>query len=747
MRSIKIRIAVLVLSSFISRGWAQTATVMIHDSDSTANKKMAEVPKIVSGPEIEHVQLGKSTITGEQIELLPSQVGVPDLMRTLRSVPGVSMAKDGNSSIIVRGGNLGQNLVLWDGMKIYNTNHYYGLASLFNADMIKTADIYKGDFPLQYGGGASSVLDIKTKDGNFDKVGLKASIGTMSSSLFFEAPLGKNVSIALAGRTAYTGLKGRRDQKEYEDNGRRQGSYTNYTLYDWTGKLTWRINDNHKLALSVFNGVDKYSSGYSDNSRYSGFSSNNNGISEGYNIYNSHEKEGITHIENSGISLSHQYTKGQFSLKNTLSASSYANKITHYYNSLNSEHRVDSVGKSHNTELYEKEDNRFRTGIKDLTWNSTAEIVGERNRVVAGIEVSGENVRPYETYTYAIDGDYVTGYNNLSANKKAGYWSESQALAISVFGSDEFKIDDQWSVMAGLRATNYMVKGTDYFMVEPRLSSRYMLSPNSSIKASYSRMNQYNHSILEVSEKNETQMWLLSDEDIKPETSNNFSLGYFWDNRRNLTFSAEAFYKKMNDLVEYANCNKTLITGDDIASSIYSGVEGRSYGIELNAGFHIDRLSLNATYVFSRSERRSDELNLGRWFDSHYDRTHDLNIAAIWRLNKNWSFSGNYVFMTGSPVTVSNVADNGVLGWYNVVDRINNYRTPSYHRLDLGVNYEIETRRHHRLKLSLGLYNIYCHENNTVVDLDGNASYGNGTPWTNRIYPTFSPTLTLTYTL
>ncbi|MCQ2227498.1 MAG: TonB-dependent receptor plug domain-containing protein [Bacteroidales bacterium] len=692
--------AMLVLSS-LNGAVAQETAVADSNSVRTIVRRIDEVTVTGKTSEIESVQMGRSIVTGQQVAMTPSLAGLPDVMTTIRSIPGVSMGREGNSAIWVRGGNRGQNLILFDGIKIYNSNHYYGLASLFNGDVIGKADVYKGSFPASYGGRASSVIDITSVEPDHEDRHFKGALGTMTSSLFFSTPVNDRLSLYVAGRTTYYNLVRKFTMEENEAS--------NFTFYDLNGKLTYRLSDRQQLSLSAFSGYD-----------YNYFEDND------YDKYYDGQK-----IRNGGISLSHQFVSGPYLWKTTFSISNYRN--TFNYDNIYQDKPQAGVIPT----IQEK--SSISTRLRDMTLRSSLDIDAGRHQLNTGLEVTGTKASPFLTHTINIEhmkivGDTVTGFVH-----------DKRALEMAVYGSDEFRVNDALSVMAGLRLCGNVVRDTSYFGIEPRFSIRYKLSPQSSIKANYTMMRQYMHNINQLSSSNEMDMWMPSSKKIKPETAQQVSLGYFWNGGGVLAFSAEVFYKKMKNLIDYRNSSSSLfmITSEEISRSILLNGIGRSYGLEISSAINFDNVTVNASYTLSRSERKFSEINRGHWFTDYFDRTHDLSVSALWRINTNWSLSGNFNLMSGTLVTIPECQVTGCVADYVYISKINNCRLPLYHRLDLGLHYERELRNHHRLGVAFNLYNVYCQKNATTVDV----SPSGGKLWKDCIFPTIVPTITVTYTL
>lgn len=640
-------------------------------------------------PEREQVQMGKNTVPVEIIKNIPSLSGEADLIKSVSYLPGINLGKEGYANLYVRGGDRGQNLVLLDGIKIYNTSHVGGFLSLFNTDVVKHVDVYKGGFPAQYGGRASSIIDVITKDGNRERLGGKVSLGLISSSLFVESPIGNKLSFYLACRSSYYALFQIRSRKKI--NNGQDGEYTNYTFYDINCKLNWRITERSNLVLSMFNGHDMTS--------FANLYRKETGTSNEYKMYN---KSRLS-INNKGVSLSHLAGLGKIFMKNTMSFSKYSNLYKNV---------IDEI----ENKIERQEENKTKSSINDITFINRNEISIQRHEIKGGLELSCYMFVPGMT-SWSLSSDA----SQARCDTLYGYTRTNYSTEMSVYANDEYEINNKAKASVGCRATIYKCKGATYRRIEPRFSFRYMLTDNLSVKANYTMMNQYNHVVVTLQDEFEKEIWLACTKNLRPQHSNQTSIGFFYGNDKlKLNVSVESFYKTMNNLIDYRSALNDGEVLTSIEESVIRDGQGRCRGLEFMFSKDIKNISLCASYTISNNERRFSEINDAKWYPFLYDKKHDFNLLATCKVNKKWSFSGNFALASGAPVTlpVSYVKRDGYFGGYYIYDGINNKRLPLYHRLDIAANYCRTTRKGHQSEWSLNIFNVYAHQNASTIYYD-----------------------------
>ncbi len=624
---------------------------------------------------IEEVIAGKTEINVKQVKNIPLVLGERDIFKVALSLPGISTAGEGASGYNVRGGKTDQNLILLDDAVIYNPIHFFGIFSAINPFTTGEFDIYKGNIPAKYGGRLSSVFDIKTKDANIEKISGDASIGPVTGTLSLEIPIIKNKSgLLIGGRATYSDWILRSlDDEELKNS---QASY-----YDVIAKYNHKFDEKNELKASGYFSKDKYSI-TSDS------------------LYNYNNR------------LASIKWKHKFNEKNSgdliLSNSNYKFDIEYDGNANNDfklNYNIDEI------EL--KLNMRYRPNKKHV--------------IDYGIA----------SKLYHVEPGNFTPEGSTSIIEPLTIPTE-RALESGLFLSDNFTINEKLSIYAGIRYSIYMYLGEStqrlyesglpknettligtqeydknevvktYTGPEIRISARYLINQDLSIKASYNSLYQYIHSLSNNTTASPIDTWKLSDLNIKPQDAKQFSLGVFKNFNDNLyELSIEGYYKKMNNVLDY-KVGAQLLLNETIEQELLQG-DGKSYGIEFLIRKNYGKLNGWLGYTYSRSFTRLDGdfaeeiVNDGEYFPANYDKPHDISLVANYKLTQRFSLSSNFVYQTGRPVTVpvGNYVFNGAE--YVLYSDRNEYRIPDYFRLDIGVNIE---GNHKLKKLAHSFWNI-----------------------------------------
>ncbi|WP_432709531.1 TonB-dependent receptor [Pedobacter sp.] len=611
--------------------------------------------------------MGLEKLSREDINKLPVIFGEKDVIKALQLLPGVKNTGDGNGGFYVRGGAADQNLIVLDEAIVYNPDHLLGFFSTFNADAIKEVSLYKGNMPAQYGGRLSSVMNVIMKDGNNQNFQGEAGIGLISSRLSFEGPILKDKgSYFISGRRTYVDLflKASSDPIVNENK---------LYFYDLNFKANYTLGANDQLYIAAYQGRDNIGFG---------------------------EQFGITWGNTTGsIRWNHQFSPKVFS-NSSLIYSNYDYEINLDMASINGQ---------------------IISQIKD--WNLKEEIKfypNNNHAISLGVNAIYHQLRPG---TYAGDISLV--------NKPLNFSFES-----AVYAADNWKASKKLQVDYGLRLSSFAALGGDqpyytlngnkeiinttyygnhesaktYVYLEPRLSLSYLFDNFSSWKAAYSRNSQYLHLLSNTGTGNPTDKWVSSNINIKPGISDMFSLGY----ARNLfdgtyQLSIESYFKNMQHQIDYKD-GANVLSGDPIDPQLLYG-DGKAYGMELLLRKNAGKLTGWLGYTISRTEVQIDGINDGRWYNARQDRTHDISLVGMYRVNTLWDMSASFVYYTGHAVSFPSGkydADGQVAFYY--AER-NGYRMPAYHRLDLSATRKFKPRKHYRSELSLGVFNAYGRAN------------------------------------
>ena len=634
--------------------------------------------------------IGVTTLNMKEIEMIPVLMGEQDIMKTIQLMPGVKSAGEGASGFFVRGGSADQNLILLDGAPVYNASHMLGFFSVFNSDAIKDVKLYKGTAPANFGGRLSSVMDIKMKEGNAKHLSISGGIGLISSRLTIEAPIVKNKgSFIISGRRTYADVFLKLSSNEKQKN-------STLYFYDLNLKANYRIGANNRIFLSGYFGRDKF--GFSDQF---GFDWGN--------------KTGT-------LRWNHIFNEKLFS-NTTFIYSDYNYKI----NIQNGLVQISSDIQDFNV----KQD-------FDYFFN-------KNNKIKIGGNIIQHTFKPGD-----IDVDENVGFNSSSIENR---YSLESALYIS----NEQKISSKLTINYGLRYTNFTQLGpgnlytyniygdiidtTSYNKNEkvisyngfaPRVLANYVLNKQNSIKASLSRNYQYLHMLSNSTAGTPLDVWMPSSNNIKPEIADQIALGYFRNFKNNLfEFSTEIYYKKIQNALDYKTGAE--VTLNEAAEGQLLFGEGRAYGIEFFFKKRKGKFTGWISYTLARSEIKLDEINLGKWYPTHQDRTHDISLVGMYQINNRWNISGSWVYYTGNAVTFPSgkYQTNGQV--YNLYTERNGYRMPEYHRLDLGLTFEgkkykirkdavtgesVKIKKKFLSSWNLSVYNLYARENAYMISFE-----------------------------
>ena len=637
---------------------------------------------------VSRTQVGMEKIEVKDIAQIPVLMGERDILKVIQLTPGVKPTGEGNAGFYVRGGNADQNLILLDNALVYNASHLMGFFSTFNSDAVKDATIYKGAMPAQYGGRLSSALDIVMNEGNNKDYHVGGGIGLISSRINVEGPIQKEKSsFLLSGRRTYADLVARASGVD---------GFQDATLYfyDLNAKANYILSDRDRIYLSGYFGRDKL--GAKD--------------IMGLDWGNATGTLRWSHIMNDRL----------FS-NTSLIYSDYDYKISATMN---------------------EQDNQLGILSRIRDWDLKQDFQyfpNPENSIRFGFQTTYHTVLPGQ-----VSFDDPTQFNITSLKNKYS-WENA------FYGTDTWKVTDKLSIIYGLRLSTFSILGpgdfyrlndkkqvTDtvsyrsgafmktYLNLEPRLSGAYRLTDNSSVKAAYARTTQNMHLISNSMISTPIDRWMPTSNNIKPEIADQISLGYFRNFADNqFEFSVETYYKRLQNQIDYKD-NSNIQATDVPETELLFG-KGRAYGIEFFLKKRSGRFNGWLGYTLSRSEKLIDGINRNRWYPAQQDRTHDISLVGIYRLNKAWTLSAAWVYYTGDAVTYPS-------GKYTIDDEIimyyterNGYRAPAYHRLDLGATRMLKDSKKFTSELAFGLYNAYGRENVFFIDFRENKDDPNRT--------------------
>lgn len=635
-------------------------TLSIDMKESVAVLEEVVVTANLQNEQLQSVEMGARTLNVQTIKQLPAVIGEADVLRAIQLLPGVSSTSEASSGFNVRGGGADQNLILLDEATIYNATHLFGLFSVFNADAIKDVKLYKGGIPATYGGRLSSVLDVRQKEGNNRRFGGEAGIGLISSRLLVEGPIAKAAdgvgrgSYMVAARRSYLDLFSRLS-REFRDN--------QLYFYDLNLKTNVALNERNKLFLSGYFGRDNF------------------------------KLPGLVAAQWGNASGTLRWTSSvgeKWFFQTSLIASRY-------------DYNLDNL----------------RSGY-EFSWQSDIDNLNLRPRATWYL-----NER--NTLKFGADALYYTfSPGQIAPLKdspiKAKTFQPSHAAEMALYAENEQKITSRLSVQYGLRWSNFFRVGQEDIRLyetgmplrfdatlntylrngrtgirsygpnevistddglEPRLSLRYLLHPQHSVKLGYNRMYQYIHLISNTTSPTPLDIWTPSGPYISPQHADQVALGYFFageDNAYEVSF--ETYYKRLDNLTDFVD-GADLLFNENIEAQVAKG-RGRAYGVEVQLSKNSGRLTGWLSYTLARSEAKIQGINNGAWYATNSDQRHQLNLVGFYKLGGRWELGGNFIFGSGRPVTYPSgkYVSNGLV----VADfsQRNGGRLPAYHRLDLS---------------------------------------------------------------
>lgn len=628
---------------------------------------------------VENLQMSMEKVQVKMIKKLPAFMGEVDVLKSITLLPGIQNGGEGSSGLYVRGGGPDENLMILDEAPVYNASHLMGFFSVFNSDAIKDVQVYKGGIPAEYGGKASSVIDIRMKDGNSKQLGVSGGIGNISSRLTMEGPIIKDKwSFIVSGRRTYAdylgrlaGLEALKENKLY--------------FYDLNLKTNIKINEKNKLYFSAYTGDDYFKAGESIYMRWG----NLTGTARWNHLF-SNKLFSNTSLIFSKYDYNLGVPKGsadEFDWTSQIRDYNFKQDLNWY---LNKNNRL-TLG--FNVIYHHFEPGQIDAGEK--SYFSDIKLTNY-NAIDNSVYISNEqSIGARLTLRYGLRYSY---FQQIGKGKVTEYQNPEQPNEDEVTGNKEYG--------AG------KLIPPPYNNLEPRLGIKYQLTTESSIKASYNRMAQNLHLISNTNSPTPLDIWLPSNTYIEPLIANQVGLGYFRNFKENMfETSIETFYKKMNHVIDYKD-GAELFLKENLETELLHG-SGYAYGLELYTKKQEGKLTGWLSYTLSRSMRKVPGINEGKEYPSSYDRTHNVSVVANYELNKRWNFASTWVFSTGNPTSYP-VAKYDVQGntMYFYSAR-NSDRIPDYHRLDISVTYDFKKNDHKKVKQSLNfaVYNVYARRN------------------------------------
>ena len=664
--------------------------------------ELAEIV-VVSGRQsaVKSTLIGSEKFKPELLKNIPSAFGESDIMKVVLTLPGITTVGEASSGYNVRGGATDQNLILYNGGTVYNPSHLFGLFTSFNSDAIEDVELFKSSIPVEYGGRISSVLKVTSKEANMQKLTGSASIGVLTSKANLEIPVVKDhVSLLLNGRTTYSDwiLK-----HLPEKSGYRNGSGN---FYDLGGVLTWKLNDMHRLKIYGYWSYDKFSFSSDDNYGYR----NRNFSAEWRSILS----EKITATLSGGLDHYDYFNEDRAT---PTMAARLSFGIDQLWGKLHFRHR-----------LTEKQVLSY--GLSVQHYNVQAgkyEPLGEESRISTN---QLEKEKALESAAYIDYEHSLTDKLSVSAGLRYSMFNALGPRDVNFYADGELPSEE---TLLETRHETGVIK--TYQAPEIRLSARYALMENLSLKAGFNTMHQYIHKVSNTSIMSPTDIWKLSDLNIKPQNGWQLAAGVYYEtDDKEYELSAEAYYKHIGDYLNYRS-SAVLLMNPHLETDVIS-TDGKAYGLEFQVKKPVGKLNGWVSYTFSRSLLRQDDkrvavpLNDGDWYPSEYDRPHEVKAVLNFKFTERYSLSSNFDYATGRPTTLPagkyyNSYNQRYMPYYT--DR-NKYRIPDYMRLDLAFNIEPTHRLTSFLhtSFSIGVYNALARKNayNIYYVTEGNEIKG-----------------------
>jgi hypothetical protein len=634
---------------------------------------------------IMNARISQSTIKLTELKRAPSFLGIPDIVRQIQTQPGVTTVSEASSGFNVRGGNTDQNLVLFDGVPVFNTSHALGFFTAFNTEALSQASFYKGGIPSEFGGRTSSVLNLMAKQGDYQKWHGSGGLGVLSTDIAIGGPIREDTSsLFISFRSSYSDWLLNVLKTRFHDV--QNGSVF---FYDGTIKYNHKISAQKRITASIYQSSDRFSLANDTTNQWQNtavairydrtLSSSlfySVGLYSGRYAFNLREDDRPNAFK-LNYSVTYPTLKIDFNREGTSHKQSYGFHSTYYIfnpGKLQPESAESNI--SNKTMQYEK-------SIENAIYFSDSFSWTEKLDLDIGLRLSlYTRLGPGTVYHY-----------------KAGEPRETNSIIDSV----------TYRPMSFIKS---------YLGPEPRLSVRYELGHNASLKMGFNRMYQYVHLISNTASITPVDIWQSSNTYFKPQIADQLSLGYYINSKENIIeASVEVYYKAMQNILDYKD-GATLILNRQLETAIVMGV-GKAYGAEFSINKLKGRLLGGLNYTYSRSLRKvngnhiEEQINKGMWYPSNYDQPHIMNLNWRYTLTKKIFFTGLFTYHTGRPVSLPIAAFDFNNVPVTIFSERNNYRIPTYHRLDVALVIEGSQRRKKAWEgiWVISLYNVYGRKN------------------------------------
>ena len=635
---------------------------------------------------IQSTRMGALEVPINAIRNTPAMFGETDVLKVIQMMPGVQSGAEGFSGMYVRGGGPDENLLLLDGIAIYNAEHMLGIFSVFQSEAVKKVTLFKGSFPARYGGRISSIIDVRTNDGNLKEFHGTAGVSVISDKLHLEGPIVKDkTSFSLSARGMHSFL--------YGPIIRAIGSPANYFFYDVHAKVSHRFSDRDRLYANFYNGMDRF-------------------------YYKEDSGDDLTSA-NTDMSVRWGNTVGALRWNHVFGSKLFSNTTLAY----NQYRMVMGTAISANTDtefglMKQKFAFDYHSGMQDFNIKTDFDYTPSPLHMIRfGAEYIYHIFVPETVGVLLAQDQEENGISHDFSGEGVRHYGHDASLFIE----DDMALGEHFTFNPGLHASLFGTEGKAYFSLEPRVSLKWNIFRGISAKASYSRMSQYVHLLSSSQISLPMDLWVPITKDIPPEKADQVSLGAYYDGLKGWEFSLEGYFKYVRNILEYKDGVNFMVGTQDWESKVECGL-GRAYGMEV----YIEKTAGKVTgwlgYTLSKSERRfpSGNISGGEWFPYRYDRRHNFNIVVNYRVKENIDLGATWSYMTGGTTTLPERQTLTVDPYGNVlqseqISSRNNYRLPSSHHLNLSVNWHIPHKRVGESVLNLSIYNVYNRMNPNFV--------------------------------
>lgn len=779
MKRTLIQMLLITALCTLSLGATTVDTTIVAPSDSSALSRGVHLENVVvygshNNFGVTSSQMSAVTLSKEQILSVPVFLGEPDVLKSIQKLPGVQSGTEGSAGIFVRGGDYDQNYITLDGSAIYNAEHLRGYVSAINPDMVSSINFYRGAFPARYGSRLSSVIDVGIKEGDYNHYHGLLSLGTLSSRIQAEGPIWKgHTSFNVAARLSYFDLIAKPVLKHFYDRPEALQPYSNMRYYDITAKLVHKFNERNRLSAVFYYGKDTDNESPTESRR---------------------SESTIGRVD---ILTEKQYKEDDYRASSNESRWNNLLSSLYFTSFITSNHRL-NINLNYSQYMYDmavktKIDNKIidlyrlfyshdetasitaHSGIKDLALTVDASLkAGNAHWLRYGLKLSRQWLDPStKVFKDATIKRFKGGLNfkgNLPEDgseydeyKEYIDYTNGDEMFINnlaLYAEDDFTVFRNLKLNYGMRLSSYFVTDKSYLAFEPRISLRYLIGDNLSVKASYSHMTQGIHRLVTNSLIMPSDIWVPITKDIPLMKSNLYGLGINYD-WRGFNFAAEAYYKTMDNVLEYRNGATYFIANQDWQEIVAQG-KGRSYGVELLVERKVGNTTGWLSYTWSKALRTFDqpdnEINGGKEFYASTDRRHNFSVNVSHHftfskrisldLSASWTYQSGrrgtvpysitygqslreynaqipvvaygeilfYLIGISSPlgIDIYKVAfSEGIIGVaqpFHTFRNINDFKLPDTHHLDINASLSIKSRLGESV-IGLGIYNVYNHYN------------------------------------